>query len=215
VDYYQGVLCSCRLDNNGQPDPDCGCIAGFRYKDPVTYRLLRTSVYYKELPAEAGLIYQGGCQFTIDRIAVEPNAQGGYEVVDDTLSIFDTIGFGDVLVVKNRTRRDRDILRRGIRDSIWSFDVQEIISISQRATFYVEGIDFNLNGTDIEWVTGKGPANGEAYTVEYLCKQQYVVWDDLAKDRGVEAVILPKKILCRLRLYVNLEASGLNLFATS
>ena len=214
VDYYQGIMCSCRADNHGQPDPNCGCMAGFRYKDPITYRLLRTSVYYKDLPAEAGLIYLGGCQFAINRIVVEPDAQGNYQIVNDALPIYDTIGFGDVLVVTSRTRRDKDILRRGVRDSIWAFDVQSIVSISQGATFYAEGTDFVLNGTAIEWETGKGPQSGEAYSVEYLCKLQYVVWDDLAKDRGTETVILPKRILCRLRQYVNFEAQGLNLFSS-
>lgn len=73
--YYAGRICSCIGKNNGSYDPTCGCLGGFRYKEPVEYKLIRSSIRYDKLTEKAGQILQGGCLFTIPRKLTKHNAQ--------------------------------------------------------------------------------------------------------------------------------------------
>lgn len=230
--YYAAVLCSCVYENDGQPDPNCDCYAGFRYpNNPKVVKLLRTSVNFNNLPEQAGMILQGGCQITIPRCY-----KNGNEYLYN--SIYDTVSVGDIFVITNRPRRDRDILQKGVKDTISAFDVQEIVSITKKAKKYRDGIDYRLNtykyplpywyvglkdsdadlskgeklhGGEIDWlIGGESPNDDEFYTVEFLSKIQYVVWQDLAKDRGSDTDLLPKRILCTLRQYVDFGSSQLD-----
>lgn len=232
--YYQATLCSCVAKNNGHPDPNCGCHLGFRYPSrPETVNLMRTSVDFRAIPDRIGTILQGGCTITVPRQVrkLDDDSQPYYENCD----IWKTVNVGDVFVIENRNRRDRDILKKGIRDHVSAFDVQEIISVSHEGTEYTEGTDFefidfiypdhywgipvnkdgdglqlNKNnqgsyyGGVINWLDGgQAPAADEFYTVEFLCKAQYVVYQDLAKDRGGDLDLLPKRLLCTLRQFNN------------
>jgi hypothetical protein len=126
------------------------------------------------------------------------------------------------LVLDNKTRKDTDVLQRGVRDFIYAFDVTQILSVrDDNNNQYIEGTDFTwatstgvvrstldtnsvVGGTSvITWLNGKGPADQEYYTVEFISKQQYRVWDDGGQDRGTDTDFLPKKVLCILRRYVN------------
>jgi len=73
--YYAGRICSCVASNHGSYDPKCGCIGGFRYQQPVEYRLLRTSIRYDKITEKAGQILQGGCLLTIPKFVDKNNAQ--------------------------------------------------------------------------------------------------------------------------------------------
>lgn len=75
VKYYAGYLCSCHALNHGSYDPKCGCLGGFRYKAPVEYRLIRTSIRYDKLTEKAGQILQGGCLLTVPKFLDKNNAQ--------------------------------------------------------------------------------------------------------------------------------------------
>ncbi len=204
--YYQATICSCIAANAGHPATDCDCANGFRYlQNPVTVNLLRTSVNYRALPPDqAGLILQGGCQITVPRCIKGVDAFG--KPCYQKLNIYDTLNIGDVFVITGRTRRDRDILKKGTRDIVRAFDIQEIVNISLLGTQYIENIDYNFisyNG-QINWIDGGNhPADGEHYTVEFLSKIQYVVWRDLTTDRGSSFDALPKKIICSLRNFIN------------
>jgi len=205
VKYYQARLCDCMARNQGQPDPKCGCLNGFWYAEPKEYKLLRSGINFKNLPTDAGRILQGGCQFTIPPKDYSSGCNGM------KIDLYDTVAVGDVFVLPNRDRRDRDILQRGTRDSIRAFDVQQILSITQLNAEYLVDIDYKFtDGAQINWLVGKGPAEDEFYTVEYLCNIQYIVWDTMAKDRGTDETILPKAILCALRQFVNFKVSAID-----
>lgn len=75
VKYYAGRICSCIGKSSGSYDPTCGCLGGFRYKDPVEYKLIRSSIRYDKLTEKAGQILQGGCLLTIPRKLRNHNAQ--------------------------------------------------------------------------------------------------------------------------------------------
>lgn len=74
VHYYEARLCSCVGASHGAFDPGCDCINGFRYKDPVEYSLLRTSIDFRRVSERAGMILQGGCQITVPRIQINHHA---------------------------------------------------------------------------------------------------------------------------------------------
>lgn len=61
--------------------------------------------------------------------------------------------------------------------------------------------------TSVTWLPGKGPADGETYVVEFICKQQFKVWADGGMDRGTDNEELPKKLVTVLRRFVNYEQS--------
>jgi hypothetical protein len=57
---------------------------------------------------------------------------------------------------------------------------------------------------------GHGPADGESYTVEFTCKQQYRIWADDGTDRGNDTEDLPKRIVCPLRRFVSFEENPID-----
>jgi len=320
INYYEGRLCSCVGANEGSFDPDCDCILGFRYKSPVEYNLMRTSVDYRRITQEVGKILQGGAILTIPRVqlnhhafivtkdvsgnvdvstnkllnlsvdgetAVEFDVSAGavdssavtidelikvinaaglgeiaYEsnedgdpnginyitirslnvksdskveilVPSDTdatgiifglgttqypktitpdiattayLPLYHKVSRGDVFTVDTRFRRDGDLLRFGVRDTIHHFDVQRIVSLMIGSTVYKEGIDFSHSDGTITWLDVNDPDADTDYAVEYLCKQNYIVFDELASDRGSDTDRIAKKIHLALRNYANTTA---------
>lgn len=317
VHYYEGRLCSCVGANEGSFDPDDDCILGFRYKSPVEYNLMRTSVDYRRITQEVGKVLQGGAVLTMPRvqlnhhafiitkdlsgnvdvstnkllkIAVDAESAVEFDVSDGAVSasavtidelikvinaaglgeiayesdengdpnginyitirslkvktdskvdilvpsatdatgiifglgttqypktikpdiattaylpIYHKISQGDVLTVESRFRRDGDLLRKGVRDTIHHFDVQRIISIMVGSTIYKEEIDFTHSDGVITWTGVNDPAANTDYAVEYLCKQNYIVFDELASDRGSDTDRIAKKIHLALRNYAN------------
>lgn len=195
--YYSGRLCSCVTENGGIPKIGCGCNLGFWYGASEDVYGIRTSIDYKYLNTPQGRIYDGGAKFTIPKF---------YNDVEQLA--FKKLAHGDVVVVTGKSRRDTDILTRGTRDYLFAFDVKEILTVSQQNKIYVQGQDFSLTGRAINWLSGEGaeaPADGTTYAVEFICEQQYKVWDAGAKERGTDAEELPKAVLCVLRRFVEQE----------
>ncbi len=202
--YYSGRLCSCVAENNGLPKIDCGCNLGFWYDEPEDIIGVRTSVDYKYLNTPQGMIYNGGAKLTIPKyVEVEEN---GKWLTKEQIA-YKKLAHGDVIVVDNKVRRDTDVLRKGVRDKLFAFDIQEIISISQANKIFIPTIDFVLNGTTIQWI-GDQPSEGSYYTVEFNCKQQYKVWEVGAKDRGTQDDEMPKVALCVLRRYIEQDTQN-------
>lgn len=206
--YYQGTMCPCLVTGKGQPDPACDCNGGFRYAEPVEHLVLRTSVSMRGLHVEIARILQGGCNITVPYVLPAQDEEGNI-VNYDACALWTRVTIGDVFSELNRSRRDRDILVRGTRDALRSFDVEEIISVSTQTAEYVEGDDYSLpsDKSEINWKTGRGPATGAPYTVEFRSKVQFVVWDDMTKHRGSEDEKLPHRLRCRLRQYVKFDAN--------
>ena len=117
------------------------------------------------------------------------------------LPLYNKVSRGDVFTVEDRLRRDGDLLRKGVRDTIHAFDVQRILSVSIRGTVYKESIDFTHSNRVITWLGNGSPADDTDYTVEHLCRQNYIVYDELASDRGSDTDFVAKRIHLALRTY--------------
>jgi hypothetical protein len=200
--HYPSRICSCVGENNGVPRLDHTCIQGFYFDTPETIIGIRTAVSYKLLNTSFGRALNGGATFTIPRLNLSNVEQQCWK----------KIARGDILALENKTRRDTDILIRGTRDVLYAFNVSEILSIYRNNTKYELTEDYTLSETttsaaaklmQINWVTDKGPATGETYSVEFTCKQQYKVWDDGGQDRGTDVDQLPKKVIAVLRRFIN------------
>ena len=127
----------------GLTDLGADTIYGRKYNDPVDVRLMRSTINYRIVYAADGRIYEGGARFTIPPVVY---------VGKDTkrLEIYDRIFMGDVIVVKTKPIRDFDILRRGYRDTLFAFDVGEILSVVSTnvrgvETIHQYGVDYNLS----------------------------------------------------------------------
>lgn len=211
--YYPGRLCSCVEENEGTYDPKHDCDHGFYYGEPETILLLKTQFNERFLNSPQGVIFNGGAQFTIPKYNLEKIEQRAWT----------TLAHGDILASAQKIRRDTDLLRRGVRDKIFAFDVQEVLTISKGSTIYTSEEDYTISLqtfptgklTLIEWKNGKGPALEEAYAVEFTCLHQYKVWDDAPMDRGTDTDNLPRKVKCVLRRFKDPEKNafdaGINL----
>lgn len=196
--YYAGRLCSCVASNGGRPKIGCGCDLGFYYDEPETIYGIRTNFDYKFSQTPHGRIYNGGAKFII------PKYYQGKEQ-----KAFHRIMQGDIIVI-DKPRRDTEILKKGIRDYLYAFDVKEIFVVSKEGTIYRPNIDYILNGKTIVWQTGgNAPMQGENYSVEYSCKQQFKVWDNGANSRGTDQEELPLNVLCVLRRYVETDETNI------
>lgn len=119
------------------------------------------------------------------------------------LPLHDSVSRGDVLVIANRTRRDGAILQRDVLDEIKAFDVERILTVAYKGTSYHRGIDYNLSGLTIQWISGKGPTTEAHYSVEFLCKANYIVYNELAADRGADDDEIAKHVHLALRNYAD------------
>lgn len=204
--YYPARLCSCVEENNGNYLPNHTCNHGFYFGSAQTISVIKTQFSEKLLNSPQGVIFQGGAQFTIPKHNLAGVEQPAWK----------TIAHGDVLASLTKTRRDTDILLRGIRDKIYAFDVKEVLTVSRGAVVYTPTIDYTVSEqtfdagklTVINWVAGRGPAQGETYSVEFIALHQFKVWDEAAMDRGTDTDDLPRRIKCVLRRFLNPEKTA-------
>ena len=205
--YYAGRLCSCIADNNGQPRVGCGCNLGYYYDSPPdTVHAVRSNYSYKFTNSPNGRVFDGGAKFTIP-----PAFEGVPQRVHSR------IARGDVLVVSNKVRRETEFLTKGTRDTLYAFDVQEIMVVSQEGLIYTPTVDYTVSDRTINWVIGgTAPADGTSYGVEYTCQQQFKVWDNGANSRGTDEDNLAIMIPCVLRRFVPSEQpNALDTFSTN
>ena len=216
--YYPARLCNCIEDNNGAYLPDHTCDHGFYYGDAQLITVVKTQFNEKFLNSQQGVIFQGGAQFTVPKFNLDGEEQQAWT----------TLAHGDVLASLTKIRRDTDVLKRGIRDKIYAFDVKDVLTVSRGTTIYVQGTDYSVSTetfdagklTIINWLLDDahnqlGPAMNETYAVEFTCLHQFKVWDEAAMDRGTDTDDLPRKIKCVLRRFTNPEKTaydaGINL----
>lgn len=188
--YYPGRLCSCIGENNGIPKIDCGCTLGYWYDRDETIIGIRKDISYKYTNSPQGVIFDGGAQFII------PKKYKGIEQ-----KAYQMLNKGDIISVIGKYRRDRDILRKGIRDKLYAFDVVDIISVSQKNIVYIKDQDFRLENNEIKWIGNNYPPEESYYTVEFTCNQQYIIWENGVRDRGTDTKELPRSVITVLRHY--------------
>jgi len=200
--YYPSRLCSCVAENGGLPKIGCSCILGYYYETAQDIQGVRQRVSYKRTNSPSGVIFDGGAQFSIPKFV-------------DSIEqpVWKRLAKGDVISVVDKFRRETEILKKGVHDKLFAFDVTEIISVTQKNNVvYVQGRDFDLVGATIAWRNDATitPAELSDYVVEYTCNQQYVVWEDGAKDRGTIAEDLPRLVLCVLRRYISKDTNPID-----
>lgn len=205
--YYSASACICIKENDGSFDPNCGCIQGYWYSTPESVHGIRQQVSTKILNTPNGIIYNGGAQITLPKfyLGIEQKAHK-------------TLGRGDIFVAENKKKRETDILKRGTRDFLFAFDVDEVIKISRKGTVYVLTTDYTITKdqstpielTNIVWVGGRGPATDEYYTVDFISRQQFKVWEDAGNDRGTDDDILPRKVMCMIRKYIETKTNNVD-----
>ena len=158
-----GVLCY-YFESRIAPDQRYGqtllssdAIHGFRYNDPVEELLIRTSISQRIILSEHGRCYEGGARFTIPPTKL---AEGAYVSVPMHERVF----LGDVVVVKTKSMRDFDVLKKGFRDQLFAFDVKKILNIASvdgegKEHVYSYGTDYTLiiNGVEATIVGGDTP----------------------------------------------------------
>lgn len=192
--YYGSRLCSC-VGERGVYDPACKqCIFGYIYPEvPVEELILRTAVRLNMMNERMYHIFQGGARITIPKKRINGS----------TLEMYDSVAQGDVVVMKNDKRRDRDICMLGSRDYLFAFHVTEVLAVSEKQTTFTEGTDYEVEynpaQTKIKWLDGNKPAS--FYSVEFTSLVNFMVWDDQVKPRGDVDGEYPKMVMCRLRPY--------------
>lgn len=197
ADYYESRLCSCTLNNEGQPDPNCTCIFGYRYELPVRTRLQYNAVSEKMRIMSAGQIPEGSCNITVYPTTRNP---------DRTITqvrMYKTVHKGDILVFPAQSLRARNGLTKGVQDTLFAFGVNEILSVSYLNTVYIKDTDYELETAvvdgltffRIKWIDGENapPDNGR-YVVEYIGFEQYECLESLKQDRGSDSSVLPKQL---------------------
>ncbi len=223
--YYQSRLCSCVAENNGSYDVADDCVQGFRYFAPVPAHLIRTTMKNNILNTPGGRI------INIDALLIIPKFHKGIEQgVWTTVTHGDVISFSnksrretDILV-----RGTRDYIHAFDVDKILSvysktkkFIEGVDFETSTRALdfeddmniLFEDGNSLMLDETrlvpgetmTINWMDGKGPDEEETYTVEFMCREQYRIWDDGGGNRGTTVDDLPKKMKAVIRRFVNPE----------
>ena len=204
---YFGRLCSCIGKAGGNYDPTCPyCIFGFIYEEePVEELVLRTAVNLRFMTDRQISIYQGGCRITLPRYR--------YDGITLTKS-YDRIAQGDIIVMTGDVHRDRDILKRNEKDYLYAFDVTKVLSVSELDYVFKEGVHYTVNytskKTSIVWNNDPDlehqPPSGY-YSVDFECKINYMVWEDMPKPRGAMDSNSEKMIMCRLRPYFDPNAN--------
>lgn len=211
ADIYFSKLCACTAANNGVYDPRCQvCSYGYVYSKEPDENLLviRTAMKLNAMHEKLAMLYSGGARITIFK----------YDNDNKIVKAHSRVTHGDVIVIKNDIRRDRDFCVYGEKDSLWAFNVTQVLSVTtvNRAKTelieYKEGEDYEVvqNGatTGIKWLEdGRHPE--KFYAVEFISSINYWVWEDMSKPRGSSDGDLPKVLFCRLRPYYNPEKSPL------
>lgn len=113
-------------------------IFGMRYAEPVPVEVMRTSVSQWVLHQPGGQIYSGGCRLTIF-----PTRHGSRQ------HFYDMLSDGDVFVIRDKLVREYDILAKGKREYIFSYDVRAVIAVlsvnlNNVPEFYQYGVDYTL-----------------------------------------------------------------------
>lgn len=205
--YYPSSVCACLKENDGSFDPSCGCIQGYWYSTPESVIVMRQQVSTKILNTPNGIIYNGGAQITLPKFYLETEQLA-----------HKTLGRGDIFVAENKKKKETDILKRGTRDFLFAFDVDDILKVSRKSTAYVAGTDYTITKdqstpvelTQIVWEVGHGPEEDEYYTVDFISRQQFKVWEDAGNDRGTDDDILPRKVMCVIRKYVETKVNNVD-----
>lgn len=190
------LLCSCRLNaQTGQPDPTCTTCGGngWRYVNPAFYdepELDHDYVEIKGVVSSTALdtdIYREMGEFTLGNALL--TVPGGLDVGfrDRFVCLDHHITYSEVLVrgavadplvkVGHATRTTEERLR------VMRYAPLRINFVGDQTTTWYPIQDFIFREPEhdevqkLEWLPGKGPAEGDRYAVHYTCNPVWIVDD--------------------------------------
>lgn len=201
LSYRESQLCSCVGANNGVPVAGHTCENGFIFKQPVDIygiKQQRTSKYDR---TAGGMIPDVYTLFTI------PKQYNG--VIQP---VWTTLTHGDVISIPGKEVVKMDILQKGVRDTIYEFDLSKILRLSINSLDLLEGTDFTVNYTTrvITFPNDTKVKAGDYYAVKFTCSQQYIVFDEEPFDRGGDNEDLPRKVRAVIRRFHNTDINPLD-----
>jgi hypothetical protein len=117
-----------------------------------------------------------------------------------TFMYYYDLGMRDKITVltNNSSTRYTEMLKRG-NDKLKVDQIIKIIEVRDNNRVYKEGVDFVFSGVHgIRWLnTGVGPNNGDIYTVMYLARKTYIVFQELWQDRHHGEIMLPRRLTAK------------------
>lgn len=165
----RGIACSCYDDETRQPAPTCPACDGWGMlydpDDEVTTKVLWTSHRSEVSYQTGGTIKHGSTRVTWASTI--------------------PLGHGAMFVSPlEETVTDNELLKRGETDpegnTLERLRYRNVVAVEvvrTAAQKYVEGVDFNMVGQEIQWIT-PGPAAGTLYAVRYRHKTHFVIDQD-------------------------------------
>lgn len=216
VKWREATICSCWNHETGQPLYNCKACGGFGYiyGEPVfSVALVTNLTVEKDFYQSVGNFEYGDATLTIPKRIPKINPKTGIlSLVDfDDNPMYD-IGLFDLVALTDDEIKYAEVLTRNqsingrppdtlTQDEITRIKtVQKIDPVTGNITIYEQGVDFQLNGNTIEWISANQPADGENYSVVYFHHPTYFVFTELPKPRYQDNQFMPRSVVIRLRM---------------
>jgi hypothetical protein len=189
VRWWRAQKCYCYFNAQGTHDPrhaECGGTGMLRIEQNISaYKALIRGVSEKEIFATPGVLHTGDVQIT-------------------TLPDEIPCSTGDYILLPSRTLRETQPIKvsgTGSDALRWQA-IAGIINIRGAAGLYVQGIDYELTGSDplghyyIHWLDGGNvPTAGTIVSVLYTHYPLYEIRTDVGAVRRVVGTGLPQKVI--------------------
>ena len=211
VFWQQAVVCSCWNLQTGQPLYTCNACGGtgYTYQPPLIGRALVTSISQsKQFNEFAGTFEAGDAVMTVParkvrlvnkRISSLRDIEPLFQVsVYDLITLTDDVRKFSEVLIKNTSIPNR------AADTLLNINplkvhyVQSADTVTGIITPYEEGIDFQMVGNKVEWLTDK-LADGQSYGIMYDHRPVYTVLTELPQQRHQDGQDLPKRVVLRFK----------------
>ncbi len=171
-----------------------------RYRAPVQGRMHAESAQKRRIYADRGEVQAG------DLIASIPYTLEDLKTPNPAWNA----GPHDRFILVDETYRYQQRMRRGRKETLTYTWIHRILGaravVNDQVVEYAEGVDFQVNDGEVEWLPGRGPAPRTPYVLEYDAAPEYYVLDGLTYDRHAGGHSLPRRLM--LRLWNNYPGRG-------
>lgn len=187
VTHYPVLKCSCQQDGD-HPKPTCKvCLGSGRvYGSARTVKGLIAGISAQDKALlTAGIAMPGDMTFSPDlrsRVSIHD-----YDMI--------RLGYGQPFEGEIVTR-GQDTLSYAPANLT---DVEFHNPVSGAVTRYTAPADFTVSGRQIAWVSGRGPAHGQRYSVRYYARYDWVVYPGVTLQREQRGTNLGQRVLLRKR----------------
>lgn len=168
INWYKALMCSCAVNNKtGQPDQNCPYCDGFGfiYQNPV-----ETTVYAQSIATLPEFMVAGYAQF--GELLITPKNE-------ISMSVYDRIEFLDFAIIHTHS-----VLRRSGNTDLNRYYIINPEFVFYEGIYYQFGIDFNVNGKQIIWITPNRPPENAQYTIRYTTHPVYLLSKPIHEKRA-------------------------------